>query len=149
MKAANKGKAPGQKLGVLKTGRRNWNVLAGDPEYKTSFFLRFTDHNTFARFEQDKFLRYSFAIKSLIIVTGIMWILGFLARGGPSLIPFIAGAALLAVSYFRVTLTSSPRTVRFLYLFAEYYLQLALHAHAEYTTYLVLCNVLTFVAGMR
>ena len=53
--------------------RRNWNIFAGEDEYKTNFFLRFKSNFTSKRFNQDKNLRMKSIMKFTILLLSAIW----------------------------------------------------------------------------
>ena len=48
---------------------KNWNMFAGDIEYKTNFFLQFETRYTHLHFQNDKFQRNRLLIKLAIILS--------------------------------------------------------------------------------
>lgn len=48
---------------------KNWNMFAGDEEYKTNCFLKFRSEFTSMRFKHDKYQRLTFQIKAAICVS--------------------------------------------------------------------------------
>ena len=59
---------------------RNWNVFAGDAEYKSNPALIFKENFTTKRYKNDQFLRFKFHIKSYLIAFGLFWIIFSLAN---------------------------------------------------------------------
>ena len=65
---------PSQRIKQPATERNN-NMFAGDIEYKTNFFLKFRNSFTFQRFQSQKLIRNLYNLRSIFLLSGILWLI--------------------------------------------------------------------------
>lgn len=130
--------------------KKNWNLFAGDIEYKTNFFLQFLVPFVFERFTKDKFQRFRFAIRALICIYAITWIiLGFFSKT-ISILHFVFMFLTLSCSYYFLTIQKSNILTCMMLFIADHFIQTALyHVYKPISllTFFALFNIPTFIAS--
>ncbi len=134
----------------MKTEKKNWNLFAGDLEYRSNFALEFGSPYTFERFKQEKFQRLLFPIKGYILVSLVFWFLAYWVFQSIGFISFHAGIAFHIAAFYFTKAKRSPLHVRLCFVFVEYMLQAATFTYAKnyfLLLHLTLFNIPTFILG--
>ncbi len=116
---------------------KNWNLFAGDLEYRTDFFLRFYSDFTTTRYLKDRFQRSFFPCRAFVTFSAVIWTFLHLSTellGWPC---FLLGLCCLAYSYHAISVRHSPWSARLPYLFIEYFghKALAYYGQAVFLTF--------------
>ena len=144
----SKGGAVGNRM---KTEKKNWNLFAGDSEYKSNFALEFASPFTFDRFKQEKFQRLLFPVKGFICASALFWLLAYTFFGFTSFFTLqtVLGFHIAAFYFARTKYT--PLYVRVCFILVEYYLQAASFTYCtgySIILHFVLFNIPTFVLSI-
>ena len=52
--------------------KKRWNFYVGDPQFKTDFYLEFTDENSTYKFQLDNYIRCKYTLISLILAASVL-----------------------------------------------------------------------------
>ena len=130
----------------VKIDHRNWNILVGDPEYKTNFFLKFFNEYTFNRFSTHNISRYSFLLNSWVIIVCLLLTYLYFLNFAYNILFLLLGYVVLIAS--RILFHNSCLIMRGGLFFGEHLIQLALRKYFDSATYFVLFNIPTFISGI-
>jgi len=131
--------------------KKNWNIFAGDNEYKKSFALTFFSDFTFDRFKQDKFQRLLLLIRGFIIGSMLFWAIGYFFFGFTGWVSFYAGFMLHGVSFYFAKAKFNPYYLRGVFFIIEYIMQRASFEYFEeksFFMHLLIFNIPTFVISI-
>lgn len=127
---------------------KNWNLFAGDLEYRTNFYLQFRSPFTFNRFQQDIFQRKRLPIKcSIWVLLILVLIIHYISEVRMTLYSYI-GLSLHIPIHFYINAKYTPMYARSLWLIAEIIFQVDLLYNAQYSTIkilLLIFNIWTFI----
>eukprot|EP01022_Parablepharisma_sp_SALTPOND_P030575 TRINITY_DN766_c0_g1_i1.p2 TRINITY_DN766_c0_g1~~TRINITY_DN766_c0_g1_i1.p2 ORF type:complete len:805 (+),score=93.80 TRINITY_DN766_c0_g1_i1:687-3101(+) len=123
---------------------KNWNVFAGDLEYKTNFFLKFKTPYTFIRYQNDKFQRYHSFIKYYLLFIAFTYLMLLPFAIGLSWLAFCLTSLGLVVSYVLLHLHFHNWIVRLALFLPEFLWTQALFSAVNgksFVLYLVISHV--------
>lgn len=136
-----------RKIGV---NNKNWNLFAGDIEYKTNCFLQFQVPFIFDRFMKDKLQRFRHLIRAFLCGLLIVWLLVcFVCKTLNFLQFFIVFLSLASSSYFYIYQQSNLYTRLFLCI-VDHFTQTFLYSFlmpSSQIGFFALFNFQTFLAG--
>jgi len=120
--------------------------MAGDPEYKTNFFLRFNNEFTYRRFIEAKSIRYARLVRYWLMTLCLIWTLSYFTLCPYGLVILFLGYIALGIAYLKYR--RSPYIARAALFFIEHFIQLTLGQNYELSTYLVTFNIATFISDI-
>ena len=128
--------------------RRNWNMFAGEDEYKTNFLLKFKSNFTSMRFNQDKNLRMRNFMKFTILLLSVIWTGLQFYLWDKWLINYLIVMLINAVAFYLTKMNKDFLNIRPLFFYMEiawqiisykYFIENGLFLH------ITLFNVLTYI----
>ncbi len=131
---------------------RNWNLFAGDAEYKSNFALQFRTPYTFDRFRQDKFLRLRLPIRAFLGVCLCLWLYAYCCTTALNVVVWLVGLVAIGVGFYVGTVKRSWLGLRMALVWIEFWSQNATFSLSlEYglMMHLLLFNVPTIIAGKQ
>ena len=130
---------------------KNWNIFAGDPEYRTNFLLQFKVPFTFIRYQQDQFVHYKKFMQCHILATATMYLLLSFFAEDFSFPGFCLAVAGFVSSYALLHLQFSNWAFRMLYFLPELFWTRCLFSvlhRTSFAMYLVLVHVSAITLGI-
>ena len=128
---------------------KNWNMFAGEKNYKCNFALEFVAPFTLERYKHDKFERLRFHVKSYLILSFLVW-LSFYALCKPvRFISFAGVTGILCFASYMLLPKRSRVPCRFLLVLCEFWFQSELFATCtQLGYYFIFFNIPTFISGI-
>ena len=129
---------------------RNWNLFAGDPEYKTNFALQFRMPYTFERYKQDKFLRLRLPIRAFLCACLVLWLYVYCSTAALNVGVWLVGLVTMGVGYYVGTVKQYMLWLRLSLLWVEFWFQCATFWQSEeqgLALHLLLFNLPTMLAS--
>ncbi len=78
---------------------KNWNMFAGDQDYRSNPTLQFVAPFTLRRYKEDKFERLRFHIKAYLFACAMLWTAMWLLVDSVLLACFLSGLAAVVLAY--------------------------------------------------
>jgi len=133
---------------------KNWNIFAGELEYKSDFILRFKKSYTLERYKNDQFIRLHFFIKSYFMSEVLCWLLiGLYYFNEVSKINEISGFFFILGSYYMAKHMKNRFYARICQLLFEFAYQIHLNtlfAKSEINMglYIAVFNIPTLISDL-
>ena len=129
------------------TKSKNWNMFAGETEYRCNFMLEFQKPFTLVRYVQDKFHRLRFHIKSYLIFILVAWIAFGIFGCGFSL-RFAEVMIAVAAAYYVTVIKKARVCGRLILAIGELFFQIELFASTSKDSYILLFNLPTLFSNL-
>jgi len=135
----------------LQRKHKNWNIFAGDSEFKTNFFLKFLSDFTDQRFRKDTFIRFFIPIKAMIILYGILLMISYILTRKLSIIFFGIAVILQGLSFYLIRTKFTANHVRFSMILSEFLLKFIIFEICQNTNFIIfifISQILTFIPSI-